>query len=169
MVLPGIKHTSARTDPWRDPFHRNNSQDSVLNTPANRRPILVPCACSLPESCYLIDVQKFRLLLYFVNSSTHLVPKHLSSLAFFPTSSILLCRLAQCFSFYLAQCIKQTAWREAELLQRLYWNLMETLPTKTSRGGISFWCRSLRNKHFSHYLNPAQTMKGKMKFLCQRT
>lgn len=49
MVLPGIKHTLTRTDPWRDPFQRNISQDSVLNTPATRRPILVPCACSLPE------------------------------------------------------------------------------------------------------------------------
>lgn len=65
-----------------------------------------------------------------------------------------------CFSFYLAHCLKQTAWHDAEILQQFYWHLMETSATKTSCRGISFWYWSLRNKH----LKPAQTKRGKLSF-----
>lgn len=50
-----------------------------------------------------------------------------------------------------------TTWHHVEILLQLYWNLMETLPSKTSTHDINFWCQSLKITHVSHYLSRLKT------------
>lgn len=58
-------------------------------------------------------------------------------------------------------------WHGVELLLQLYWNLMETWPSKTSTQGINFYA-SLRIAQCSHYFNRLktnETIKRVMKLL----
>lgn len=58
-------------------------------------------------------------------------------------------------------------WHGVELLLQLYWNLMETWPSKTSTQGINFY-DSLRIAQCPHYFNRLETnetIKRAMKLL----